>query len=180
TSIAIGVNLQAADCGGTKPSAIQLTAPMISRLLSGDLKSWDDPALRAGGVNAALANCHRAVTRVVRLDVTQTTQNLKNYLVHADNNRTSATSCFFGGHWSAYATPAFNMSWPDDGGNLCSTLLVPGSLGDGAQLSLCTSTPGAICYADLPSMLAQPSLIRPAIRNATDTAYAAPSTLAGA
>jgi hypothetical protein len=176
TAVAIGVNLQASDCGGTRPSSIQLTTSMISRLLSGDIKTWDDSSLRAGGLNAALANCHRAVTRVVRLDAAQTTQNLKNYLVHADNNRATAIHCFTGGSWAPYANPAFNTNWPSDNGTNCSPLTPPTNSGDGPQLSLCASTPGAICYADLPAMAVQSTLIRPSVRNASDTAYAAPST----
>jgi hypothetical protein len=176
TAVAIGVNLQASDCGGTKPSSIQLTTSMISRLLSGDIMSWDDTALRAGGLNAGLAACHRPVTRVFRLDAAQATQNLKNYLVHADNNRSTAVHCFTGGKWAPYANPSFNTTWPSDGGTNCSPLDPPSSGGDGAQLSLCASAPGAICYADLPSMIAQSTLIRPSVRNASDTTYAAPST----
>jgi hypothetical protein len=180
TSVAIGIDLQASDCGGTKPTAILLTASMLSRLLSGDIRTWDDSGLRASGQNAALANCHVPVTRVVRLDASQTTQNLKNYLVHADNNRTTAIHCFTGGKWAPYANPVFNTTWPGDNGTNCSALDPPSSAGDTAQLALCASTSGAICYADLPSMTAQPTLIRPSIRNAADTAYAAPATVSGA
>jgi hypothetical protein len=175
TAIAFGIELQASDCGGTKPGPIQLSVSMISRLMSGDIKSWDDPALRAGGLNAALANCHTAVTRVVRADSSQTTQNLKNYFVHADNNRSTATACYLGGHWQAYANPVFNTTWPG-GGSVCSPVAYPSAAGDGPQLSLCASTHGAICYADLPDLVGQTTLIRPSIRNATDTTYAAPST----
>src|SRR5262249_34383583 len=53
--VAIGVDLQAVDCGGTKPSNLQFTTSMISRLLGGDIKTWNDPDLRAGGVNGSLA-----------------------------------------------------------------------------------------------------------------------------
>jgi hypothetical protein len=175
TAVAIGVNLQASDCSGTKPASIQLTTSMISRLLSGDIKTWDDSSLRAGGLNSGLANCHRAVTRVVRLDAAQTTQNLKNYLVHADNNRATAIHCYTGGSWAPYANPAFNTNWPNDNGTNCSSLDPPTTTGESAQVSLCASTPGAICYADLPSMAGQSTLIRPSIRNASDTAFTPPT-----
>jgi hypothetical protein len=176
TSIGFGVNLTSTDCGGTHTAPIQLTTSMISRLMSGDIKTWDDTSLRAGGLNSWLANCHTAVSRIVRDDANQTTQNLKNYLVHADNNRSTATTCYVGGQWLAYANASFNTSWPGDGGKVCSPLLYPTSNGDAAQLSLCASTHGAICYADTPDLIAQSTLIRPSIRNATDTAYAAPSS----
>jgi hypothetical protein len=180
TSVAIGINLQAADCGGTKPSSIQLTTSMISRLLGGDIMRWNDAALRAGGLNAGLANCNRAVTRVVRLDSASTTQVLKNYLVHADNNRSTSTTCFLGGKWSVYANPSFNVNWPSDNGTFCSPVTTAATAGDTAQLATCVATPGALCYADLPVMVGQPTLIRPAIRNASDTAYAPPSSVSTA
>jgi ABC-type phosphate transport system substrate-binding protein len=180
TSVAIGVNLQASDCGGTKPSSLQFSTSMISRLLGGDIMRWNDPALRAGGLNASLVNCNRQVTRVVRLDSASTTQVLKNYLVHADNNRSTSTTCFFGGAWSTYANPQFNTYWPSDNGTFCSPLATAASPGDTAQLATCVATPGAICYADLPVMVGQSSLIRPALRNATDTGYAPPSSVSTA
>jgi hypothetical protein len=180
SAVALGINLQAADCGGTKPATIQLTTSMASRLLGGDIMRWNDPALRAGGLNAPLANCNRLVTRVVRADVAPTTQVLKNYLVHADNSRTTSTTCFVGGTWSVYANPAFNVYWPSDNGTFCSPVVTASSPGDAAQLATCVATPGAICYADLPVMVGQSALIRPAVRNATDTAYAPPSSVSTA
>src|SRR5262249_49328164 len=88
TSVAVGVNLHASACGGPPPGSLQFTTSMIPRLLSGDIKNWNNPDLRAGGVNPELAGCNRAVVRVVRLDSSPTTAALKNYLVRADNNRT--------------------------------------------------------------------------------------------
>jgi hypothetical protein len=174
TAVSVGINLQAADCGGTKPTSIQLTTSMISRLLGGDITQWDDPALRAGGLNAALANCHRSVSRVMRADKASTTQTLKNYLVRADDARATTMNCFVGGHWSAYAADAANTLWP--AGPVCSPLVAAGGDGASAQLATCVATPGAICYADLPDMNSQPSLVRPSLRNATDTAFASVST----
>jgi ABC-type phosphate transport system substrate-binding protein len=180
TSVAIGINLQASHCGGTKPASVQLTATMLSRLLSGDITNWSDPDLRAGGLNAGLAACNRAVTRVVRLDAAPTTQTLKHYLVRADNARPTAETCYIGGHWATYAAPAFNAYWPGDAGVFCSPLLTAPLAGDQAQLATCAATPGALCYADLPVMLTQPSLIRASVRNATDTTFALPGTVASA
>src|SRR5262245_61527322 len=182
TAVAIGVYLRAADCGGTKPTSLSLTTSMISRLLGGDLKSWDDPALRAGGLNPALANCHLAVTRVKRSDRAPTTQALKNYLVHADNARSTTTECFVpppppnGAHlgfWEQFAGDAQNAQWPLGSG--CSAVVTPAAPGAAAQLDACTSTPGAICWADLPDMVGRSTLIRPSLRNALDTGYAPPA-----
>jgi len=174
TSIALGVNLPASACGGAKPASIQLTTSLASRLLGGDIRTWDDASLRAGGLNAALANCHVNVTRVVRFDSLTTTQVLKNYLVNADDARSTSAGCFLGGHWGVFATPGNDTLWPIGSG--CSALANGGSAGPAAQLSKCTSTTGAVCYGDLADVLGQPVLIRPSIRNAIDTAFAPPST----
>jgi hypothetical protein len=180
TAIALGVELKASDCGGTTPSGLQLTSVMTSRLLGGDIKTWDDASLRAGGLNGWLANCHKPVVRVFRRDSSPTTQNLKNYLVHADLTRSTSTSCFSGHPWSQYANPSLNTTWPDDNGVACSTLVKSDSTGDGAQLSLCAATTGALCYAELPDLVTQSSLIRPALRNPTDTGFANPAVGANA
>jgi ABC-type phosphate transport system substrate-binding protein len=173
TSVALGINLPASACGGTKPAAIQLTTSLASRLLGGDIKTWDDAGLRAGGLNPGLANCHVNVTRVVRSDSSTTTQILKNYLVNADDSRSTSVSCFLGGHWDVFATPANDTLWPI--GGACSTLANGGSPGPGPQLTTCASTTGAVCYGDLSDVLGQATLIRPSIRNAVDTAFAPPS-----
>jgi hypothetical protein len=145
---------------------------MISRLLGGDIKTWDNAALRAGGVNAALANCHRNVTRVVRLDTGATpTEVVKNYLVNADDARsTTTTTCYLGGHWASLTTDV----WPEDNGTFCSGLTTANTAGAAAQLAKCAATSGALCYADLPDALPQTTLIRPSLRNAVNTGFAAP------
>jgi len=110
----------------------------------------------------------------MRADKASTTQTLKNYLVRADDARATTMNCFVGGHWSAYAADAANTLWP--AGPVCSPLVAAGGDGASAQLATCAATPGAICYADLPDMNSQPSLIRVSLRNATDTAFAPVST----
>jgi ABC-type phosphate transport system substrate-binding protein len=181
TAVAIGVDLQAADCGGTAPPSLQLSTTMVSRLLSGDIKNWNDPYLRTGGLNPELAGCNVPVVRVVRLDSSTTTTTLKNYLVRGDNARASATSCSTGAPWTWYSDPSQNANWFNDEPNhvVCSQLLKPSQTGQAAQLSLCASTHGAICYADLPAMAGQPTLIEPALQNATATSYAPPTTVSG-
>ena len=174
TSVAVLVGLRAADCGGKAPTRLDFTASMASRLFSGDIKNWSDPALRAGGVNAALARCDVPVNRVVRTERSLTTATLKNYLVRADNLRANATGCDVPGgtptRWEVYATDANNALWPNTGS--CSPL-EQGASGVSALIAKCQSTVGAICYADLPD--AVPSGLTIAnLRNAVDTAYASP------
>src|SRR5262249_10907579 len=170
TSVAVGVNLT---CGGTQVTALNLTSSLTSRLLGGDVKFWDDAELVAQ--NASLAGCHVPVQRVVRMDKSTTTQIVKNYLVNADNARSTSTSCFTGGTWSSLATDPNNTVWPNGAPN-CSALVIPSSPGSAAQLSLCAGTAGAICYSDLPDTAGAPAntLALASLRNSTGTAFQGP------
>jgi ABC-type phosphate transport system substrate-binding protein len=181
SSVQLGVNLSAADCGGTRPASLSFTSTVVNRLLGGDILNWNDPALRAGGVNAGLASCNIAITRVVRQDNSGTTGVLKNYLGRVDNARASATSCAVttgaGGDptktWASYnGTP--NTKWPGDGSSAtdgtCSPVVNGGSSGAPSLITKLTATAGGVGYADAPDIQGKGFLLAN-IRNATDTAY---------
>jgi ABC-type phosphate transport system substrate-binding protein len=178
SAVVIGVNLKGTGiCTGTPPATVNLTGTMVSKLFGGDILTWDDPALRTGNLNAGLANCHGAVTRVVRLDDSGTTQIFKNYLAHVDTSRTGAT-CDPGTVWGtpdpptglAGASP--NTSWPGfvPSGSVqqgiaatatCSAIDTGDVNGNNGVLDVCNSVvagtvaiAGAVCYADLPDFRA--------------------------
>ena len=175
SSEVIGVNLQAANCGGTKPAAIQLTGAMVSDLLQGDVANWNDVRLRAGGINAALANCNTPVRRVVRSDRSGTTQIFKNYLKNVDP--ASQPTCVAAPPdftWTTLALDLNNTTWPT-GGTCVPLVTANGNAGVVAACADSVANPGAVCYGDLADMSAAAGapLIKSSLRNATNTAFVA-------
>src|SRR5262249_46338363 len=106
-------------CTGTPPGAIQLTPTIVSLLFGGDVLTWDDARLRTGPagpntINPGLANCPGAVTRVVRLDDSGTTQIFKNHLAKVDGGRAGG-SCDVGTTgvtWTTLRDTSPNFQWP--------------------------------------------------------------------
>jgi ABC-type phosphate transport system substrate-binding protein len=168
SSVALPVNLQAADCGGTKPASLQFSVANVSKIFGGDIANWNDPRLVAE--NASLTNCNVAITRVVRLDKSGTTQVFKNFLSNADGARSGAT-CDAANSWTNLALDSNNTAWPTGAG--CSNLVRPTTTGGAPVVSLVRSTPGAVGYADLADAVVAgtPALIQSNVRNATDTQY---------
>lgn len=145
-AVVVAANLAGSTCSGP----LQLTGVMVSRLFGGDITNWNDPALRANGLNAGLGGgCNLLVKRAVRFDKSGTTQVHKNYLVAVDNTRATSTTCDVGTQWSFYAQDANNQSWPSGAG--CSPLINSGANGGGSLVTFCNNAAqvGAICYADL-------------------------------
>jgi ABC-type phosphate transport system substrate-binding protein len=205
SAVAIGFNLKGAGiCTGTPPSSLSLTAAMVSLLFGGDIKNWDAPALEAGGLNPGLANCHGAVTRVVRLDDSGTTQIFKNYLSHIDGGRTNAAAtCDTGTTWSSLAGVSPNTTWPGfvpsgtaqqgvAATGTCSAIDTGDVNGNNGVLDVCDAViagtqpiAGAICYADLPDLRAFTCtgtcpVVAASVRNASDTSFQAPSAVSRA
>ena len=178
SSVAIVVNLQAADCGGIKPPRLAFTALQVSLLFGGEIQTWNDPRLRTSAApnnNAQLANCPGAVTRIKRFDKSGTTQIFKNYLKNQpDNARTGAGCTNAAGDWTVLAQDANNTQWPNTG--TCSALTDGAANGNGPLLSKCLATPGCVGYADLADAKANATLIRATVRNSTDTNFAAPDS----
>ena len=185
----VGINIQAANCTGPRPTAIQLTGAMISNLFQGDITNWNDPALRVnptGGaaINTALQTCNLPVKRVVRSDRSGTTQIYKNYLKNVDP--TSIPTCgptapplsatLTDYSWTSFAQDLNNQLWPTGGG--CTALVTAnGNAGVVAACADSVNNPGAICYADLAdiSLPAGNPLIKSTVRNGTNTAFVAAS-----
>jgi ABC-type phosphate transport system substrate-binding protein len=147
-SVAMGVNLTAANCPGlTAAPSINLTSSQASRIFGGLITSWNDPALTTTSPN--LASCPVAITRVVRLDKSGTTQTFKNYLGKADG---ATVLCDGVNTWTALKTDANNVVWPENPpANTCTPnqLQRAATTGGPAVVTKVQATPGAIGYADL-------------------------------
>jgi ABC-type phosphate transport system substrate-binding protein len=143
-AVTISYNLPASCTGSTK---LSLTGKMVSQLFGGEILTWQDAKLRAGGKNAFLAgaSCDISVRRVVRNDKSGTTQIFKNYLVKADDKR-KTTTCSAGTKWDFYAQDANNQVWPNSG--TCSTLDNAGA-GNGGVATEIKGNVGAVGYVDL-------------------------------
>src|SRR5262249_7287095 len=131
--------------------------------------TWNDARLRAGGVNPLLANCPGAVTRVIRLDDSGTTQIFKNYLSKVDGARTGST-CDSGTTWTTLQAASPNVNWPGFVASgsaqqgvaataTCSALDTGNINGNNGVLNVCNAVvagtqaiAGAVCYADLPDL----------------------------
>jgi hypothetical protein len=198
SAVAFGINLQSArDCGGAAIGTLRFTNLQISRIMGGDILNWNNPALRTGGQNAGLANCNVPIVRIPRQDKSGTTQIIKNYLARADATRaggTPAATCDTARRWGVQPgqvtqpddmnLDAQNRDWPGSPADppagvlasvpataTCSAVTRNASNGTGPLLTTLNATPGGIGYADLADMVGQTSLIRPELRNGTNTAF---------
>jgi ABC-type phosphate transport system substrate-binding protein len=164
-----GYHLTSSDCGGRTVGTLKLTGKMISLLIGGEIANWNDARLRTGGVNAVLSHCNVAVTRVVRLDKSGTTQIYKNYLAKVDPTRAGAV-CDPGDSWTTLAQDAHNLDWPTGAG--CSTLTRPATSGNPAVVTLCLSTDGSFCYGDIADFALQ-GLVSATVRNHANSSFVA-------
>jgi ABC-type phosphate transport system substrate-binding protein len=170
SSVGIGVNLSAVGCGGTAPTSINLSTANMSKLISGDITVWNDPALVAdnGGAAGALARCTQSVTRVVRLDRSGTTQTFKNYLKNADGSRVLCD----GNTWTFFSADANNTSWPT-AAPCPANLTRPTGNGGAAVVSLVSQTDGAFGYADYADWIGTTPVLA-SLSNPAGTAFQSP------
>jgi hypothetical protein len=158
SAVTLMVNLQKRDCQETGTQTAQAGTPeftgeQISEIMGGDIANWNDARLRLAGqtANTFLANCNVAITRVVRLDDSGSTNAFKQYMVIADNSRSEATSCDTTGGSVAWNSSAIlpingapNTQWPGQTTagvsqpieNGCSAIEVPASSGGGALVAV--------------------------------------------
>jgi ABC-type phosphate transport system substrate-binding protein len=204
-AVALGINLNTTVCPGatnSQLSSIQLTPRMVSGLLGGDIREWDDLELRdANGdgvadVNTFLSNCNAKpgdpggvdVQRKVRRSESGTTKILKYYLARTDNDRVGA-SCDPFTTWTSWNVDT--RLWPRAGDEApplnsifapqavagdadCTSLEASTSPTSVAQLDLCAANEGSICYGDVAEVASYPQLRRATVRNAINTAYQSP------
>jgi ABC-type phosphate transport system substrate-binding protein len=172
SSVAIGVHLVSSASCPTPPSSFTFSTATMSKLIGGDLAFWDDPALVAD--TPALAGCHTAITRVVRLDKSGTTQTFKNYLKNADGSRAGAV-CEPGTSWTTEALDANNTAWPTTGGT-CSALIRGAANGGPALITALQGQDGGVGYADLADWTGS-GIPLASLRNANDTGFFGPGAV---
>jgi phosphate transport system substrate-binding protein len=141
--IAIAYNLS-----GVK--GLKLDAPTLAKIYQGEIKTWNDPAIKA--LNPGLSLPGTAITLAVRSDSSGTTQNFSQYLVDAA-----------GSDWKLGTSST--IKWP--------STARAGNGGSGVA-QIVKSTPGAIGYVDFSTATAS-SLSAAEIKN-SDGKYLAPSS----
>lgn len=184
-AVALGYRFGSSAClPDPVPATISLTKDMVSGLLGGDIPNWSDARLRTGGLNPGLANCNVNVTRVHRFDGSGTTNTVKNYLINQGPGRIAGATCQAANAWNTF-TPLDGNSWPHgtagasgpdfadfnaDSG--CSALNLRS--GTPNVLTRCNAVNGALCYGDIADVAAISAIRQIQVRNADDTAFAAP------
>ena len=119
--IVLSYNLQ----GVTDP--LNFSPDVIGKIFTGQIKSWDDPAIKADNPSANLPN--QAITVVHRSDGSGTTSTFTNWL------------CLVSADWKAKVNPCAGkeVTWP----------VGLGGQGNPGVTSTITTTPGAIGYIEL-------------------------------
>jgi hypothetical protein len=150
-AVAIAIHLGTVACPApaTIPTSVTLTALDLSKLYGGDFATWNQLS------DPGLAGCTGAITRVVRLDKSGTTQTFKNGLRNMDGNRTlcdaganAITPDTWGGSTpgTGFSADANNTVWPS--GGTCANNLDAKS-GTGAVVTETQAVDGAVGYGDL-------------------------------
>jgi ABC-type phosphate transport system substrate-binding protein len=178
SSVTIPVNLAGVCTSGT-PTSLKFTPKEVSRLFGGDAATWSDSELVTNNSVLTTDGCTGAIVRVVRFDSSGTTNIFKQYLIRAENERSSsAFTCAVGKSWSEYF--ATNTEWPGKQNTghegTCSTITTAATSGNPALLAKLKETDGGIGYVDLPQEAGSAGVITPTVENATGTSYVAPNT----
>jgi phosphate transport system substrate-binding protein len=111
---------------GIKPGAMVLSGPVLSRIYLGEIKKWNDPAIKALNPNIALPNM--AILAVHRSDGSGTTFNFTNYLGKVNPQ------------WAAKIGADTAVSWPGGVGG-------KGNAGVAASVSQLVGSIGYVEYA---------------------------------
>jgi phosphate transport system substrate-binding protein len=131
-------------------TGLQLDATTLAKIFQGEIKTWNDPAIKALNPGKSLPST--AITLAVRSDSSGTTQNFSQYLVDAA-----------GSAWKLGS--ASTITWP--------STAHAGNGGSGLA-SIVKSTTGAIGYVDFSTATAS-GLSAASIKNSAGD-YVAPST----
>jgi phosphate transport system substrate-binding protein len=129
---------------------LKLDAPTLAKIFQGQIKTWNDPAIKA--LNPGVSLPSTTITTAVRSDSSGTTQNFSQYLVDAA-----------GSSWKLGTSST--IKWPSTA-----------RAGDGGSglAQIVKSTPGAIGYVDFSTATAS-GLSAAQIKNA-DGKFLAPSS----
>ncbi|HVY77798.1 MAG TPA: substrate-binding domain-containing protein, partial [Solirubrobacterales bacterium] len=123
-----------------------ITNSNLAGVMEGRISSWSK-------VEGAEGSCNAPISRVVRKDVSGTTDQLKNYLFRLNPKGLFCTIGATEGKasWKELANSAWPESCPEKS---LSALVRPGTNGGAAVVAAVNSTPGSIGYAALPDAIA--------------------------
>ena len=176
SAIAIAANLAGACSSGT-PTALNLTAREVSRLLGGDVSSWGDKELAENNSALKTDACTGKITRVLRADTSGEATIVKQYLVRAEDAR-AGQRCAENVKWEAFT--ASNTSWPGKQSpgkeGTCSEIVTPAQNGGPAEVEALEHTQGGVGYAGVPDETGQPSLIAATVQSAQGATYQPPKS----
>src|SRR5262249_12417210 len=132
------------------------------------------------GTNPGLKECNAKVIRIVRFDSSGTTNIFKQYLIRAENERTSQ-KCAELKKWEAYFKT--NTEWPgkQEPGKegTCSEIKTPSGSGRQEEMGLVQAAEGSVGYADLADASGK-GLLLPNVENSTKTGFVPPNSGKGA
>jgi phosphate transport system substrate-binding protein len=133
-------------------TGLKLDGPTIAKIFQGEIKTWNDPAIKALNPSAKLPST--AITIARRSDSSGTTQNFSEFLVKSAP-----------GVWKLGSSSTIN--WPSSS---------RGGSGNGGVDSIVKQTPGAIGYVDFSDAKAS-NLSMASVKNSAGV-YVAPSAAA--
>jgi len=172
SSVVVGIDFGGtAGCPNAASTAVQITGPQLSQIYGGEIANW----------NTIVPGCNLTIKRAVRQDDSGTTQNFKGYLQKVDGTRGGA-QCDSTRTWNSLYLASPNTQWPGDATgsttNCQSPVIVPATSGGPALLALCTTTAGAVCYADAADVKniagVDTTLTKARIRNGDNTSFQGP------
>jgi phosphate transport system substrate-binding protein len=136
-------------------TGLKLDGPTIAKIFQGEIKTWNDPAIKALNPSAKLPST--AITIARRSDSSGTTQNFSEFLVKSAP-----------GVWKLGTSST--ISWPANS---------RGGTGNGGVDSIVKSTPGAIGYVDFSDAKAS-NLSMASVKNSAGDFIAPSATAASA
>jgi ABC-type phosphate transport system substrate-binding protein len=156
SSVAIAVNLVAADCKkDAAPGELKFSDKEINRLFAGEVANWEDSEIDKNNPELKTDECDGAITRVVREDNSGTTNILKGFLERVELERTnelrSEGECAPTHTWASYNVSP-NTKWPEasEGGTcVAGAIKHSASSGGPALITTLGETPNGVGYADL-------------------------------
>jgi phosphate transport system substrate-binding protein len=151
--VVIGPIAMSYNLSGVK--SLKLDGPTIAKIFQGQIKTWNDPAIKALNPGASLPST--AITIARRSDSSGTTQNFSEFLVKSAP-----------GVWKLGSSST--ISWPSNS---------RGGSGNGGVDSIVKSTPGAIGYVDFSDAKAS-NLSMASVKNSAGNFVAPSATAASA
>ncbi|HJY79364.1 MAG TPA: phosphate ABC transporter substrate-binding protein PstS [Burkholderiales bacterium] len=122
----VGAVVPVVNIAGIKPGELKLAGPLLAKIFSGQITTWNDPEIRA--LNPALQLPKQAIKRLVRSDNSGTTATFTEYLSLVSSD------------WHSKVGSGLSVKWPGS---------VDLAQGTDKLAALSRETPGSITYVSL-------------------------------